>query len=808
MSAGSPVVTTNNHATDEAQRLRALADLDVLDSAPEQAFDELAQAASLVCGVPISLLSLVDGNRQWFKARVGLPGVTETSRAVAVGAPAVRGEGLFEVPDATADPRFADNPLVTAGPEIRFYAGAPLRLDDGSQVGTLCVIDRVPRQLTPLQRQVLQHLATAAARALEARKLARRHQVSEARFRALSASSPLGVFATDATGGCTYTNAAWQSIYGMSGADSLGPGWCRTLHPLDRAAVFAEWQRTAELRRDFDQEFRVRHDDGSVRDVRCVARPVLDAAGRYDGHVGSVEDVSERVRQQRAIETERQRLAWIIDGTGAGTWEWNVQTGETRFNERWAQIVGRTLQELQPLSIETWSLLAHPDDLARSSALLAQHFGGESEIYECESRMLHRDGSWVWVLDRGRLLTRSPDGRPEWMYGTHLDITQRKRQEEALRKSQDLLDRTGRLAAVGGWELDVRSSELSWSEEMRRLHGVAPEFVPRLSTAIGFFAPEAQAPMQAAIEKAMAHGDPWDMELQLARADGRQLWVRSVGAAECEGGRPVRLVGALQDISARHAMDEVLEHKTAELKRSNEELERFAYVASHDLQEPLRMVSSYGQLLMRRHQAALHPEAQEFMRYMVEGGQRAQALIRDLLSLARLDSQARPWQPVALEMALAEALKTLRLRVQELGAVVTHDPLPTVLADARQIGQLMTNLLGNALKFCGDRAPVVHVGAVRDVNAWRISVRDNGIGIEPRYFERVFQMFQRLHLRGDYEGTGIGLTICKKVVERHGGRIGVESTPGVGSTFFFTLPDQGLGWGGLPARAPAERSGA
>ncbi len=420
MSSNPPRIT-------ESERLQSLAELEVLDSPPEKAFDALVQAAALVCGVPISLLSLVDSDRQWFKSNVGLPGVTETARSVAFCAHAIRGEGLFEVPDASADPRFADNPLVTAGPEIRFYAGVPVQLEGGSKVGTLCVIDRVPRQLTPLQRQVLQQLAMAAVQALEARQLARRHLVSEARFRALSAAAPLGVFATDASGACTYTNATWQSIYSMSEAASLGHGWSRTLHPQDRAAVFAEWQRTAELQRDFDMEFRVRHDDGSVHDVRCVARPVLGEDGSFDGHVGSVENVSARVHAQRTLESERQRLAWIIDATGAGTWEWNVQTGETRFNERWAQIVGRTLQELEPISIETWAQLTHPDDLARSSALLAQHFGDEREIYECEARMLHRDGSWVWVLDRGRLLTRTADGRPEWMYGTHLDISQRTR---------------------------------------------------------------------------------------------------------------------------------------------------------------------------------------------------------------------------------------------------------------------------------------------------------------------------------------------------------------------------------------------
>jgi light-regulated signal transduction histidine kinase (bacteriophytochrome) len=188
---------------------------------------------------------------------------------------------------------------------------------------------------------------------------------------------------------------------------------------------------------------------------------------------------------------------------------------------------------------------------------------------------------------------------------------------------------------------------------------------------------------------------------------------------------------------------------------------------------------------------------------MVDGGQRAQALIRDLLSLARLDSQARPWQAVALDNTLADTLQQLRLRVQETGATVTHDPLPTVLADARQIGQLMANLVGNALKFCGPAAPSIHVSAVREGSGWRISVRDNGIGIEPRYFDRIFQMFQRLHLRSEYDGTGIGLAICKKVVERHGGRIGVESTPGQGATFFFTLPDHAPGHGQAPAPGAA-----
>jgi PAS domain S-box-containing protein len=405
----------------------------------------------------------------------------------------------------------------------------------------------------------------------------------------------------------------------------------------------------------------------------------------------------------------------------------------------------------------------------------------------------------VWVHDRGRLVTRSADGKPEWVFGTHIDITVRKHQEEELRRQQDLLDRTGQLAHVGGWELDVASGQLRWSDEIRRMHGLAPGYQPDLATAINFYAPEARSQIAAAVELAMTQGTPWDLELPFLRADGTEVWAHSVGQVEFVDGRPVRVFGAVQDISERHALDQVLAHKTRELKRSNEELERFAYVTSHDLQEPLRMVTSYGQLLTRRHLADLKPEAQEFVAYMVDGGQRAQALIRDLLSLARLDSQARPWKSVALEATLTEVLRPLRLRVQETGAQVTHDPLPTVVGDPGQLAQLMANLLGNALKFCGKATPLVHVGAVREGSGWRISVRDNGIGIEPRYFDRIFQMFQRLHLRTEYDGTGIGLAICKKVVERHGGYIGVASKPGEGTTFFFTLPDHAQGVGASPA---------
>jgi light-regulated signal transduction histidine kinase (bacteriophytochrome) len=212
-------------------------------------------------------------------------------------------------------------------------------------------------------------------------------------------------------------------------------------------------------------------------------------------------------------------------------------------------------------------------------------------------------------------------------------------------------------------------------------------------------------------------------------------------------------------------------------------------VASHDLQEPLRMVASYVQLLQRRYQGRLDPAADEFITFAVDGAKRMQDLLNDLLAYSRVASRGKTVEPVDLQVVLHEALANLALTIRENDAQVTNDPLPTVRADRTQMVQLLQNLIGNAIKFRATEAPRVHVGVVRQDKAWCFSVRDNGIGMGPQYGERIFIIFQRLHSRSQYPGTGIGLAICKKIVEHHGGRIWVESRPGQGATFFFTLPD-------------------
>jgi light-regulated signal transduction histidine kinase (bacteriophytochrome) len=253
----------------------------------------------------------------------------------------------------------------------------------------------------------------------------------------------------------------------------------------------------------------------------------------------------------------------------------------------------------------------------------------------------------------------------------------------------------------------------------------------------------------------------------------------------------VQMLEQLQhELTERKQAEEELKQTAAELARSNSELEQFAYVASHDLQEPLRAVAGMLQLLQQRYSARLDARADEFIGHAVEGASRMQILITDLLALSRVATRGAPFQPTDCAAILRDALANLAVAIKESGAVITHDPLPTIVADPTQLTQHFQNLIANALKFRGDEAPAIHIGVKSPQDEYLFAVCDNGIGMESQYFERIFAIFQRLHTRREYPGTGIGLALCKKIVERHGGRIWVESQPGQGSTFYFSLPDR------------------
>lgn len=540
----------------EQARLKAVSGLDrPLAAAPEPdaALNSLVEAAALVCGTPISLVTLVGEDKQWFKAQVGLNGVHETSRKVSFCAHAILQDQVFEITDAQRDARFAANALVTGAPGIRFYAGAPLTMRDGQKVGALCVIDTQPRQLTDDQRRILLELSQVASHILETNRAASYHSMVATEWKTLNHLAPFGLYAANAEGQFTHVNPKWLEIYGLTEAQSLGHGWSRGLHPEDRVRVGRSWRDIVTTGAIFDQEFRVVRAEGEVRTVRSVARRVTGDDGTVVGLVGSAEDVTQARDQARLLDERRERLNLIVEATGVATAEWNMQTGEMRLSPEWAALTGHDLHELQKPTRQVVSEIVHPDDRDRVLQAVAPGNLTSSGSFEIEYRKQHKLGYWIWVFSRSKLVTRTADGKPEWFFSSQFDVTERKKADERLRQSERLLSKTGEVAGVGGWELDLETMALAWTAETRRIHGVSPDYVPDLATAIDFYAPTSRPVITSAVEIAIASGTAYDVELQLVRTDGSAIWVRAVGSVETMDGKPRRLYGAFQDISDRVA---------------------------------------------------------------------------------------------------------------------------------------------------------------------------------------------------------------------------------------------------------------
>lgn len=342
---------------------------------------------------------------------------------------------------------------------------------------------------------------------------------------------------------------------------------------------------------------------------------------------------------------------------------------------------------------------------------------------------------------------------------------------------------------------DVRGAVLLWNPAAERIFGGGPcdaspaawpeayhVFLPDRET----LCPADQFPLARAIRGESA--GPIKLFLRNESVP-KGIWISiNAGPLQDDRGTVQGGIAVIRDISEQERAREVMAQQQQELERSNRDLEQFAYASSHDLQEPLRAVSGYCQLLARRYASQLEPKAAEYIAEAVDGARRMQALIEGLLAYSRVGRHGNPIVATDSQAAFDQALANLEAAIAECDAVITHGPLPIVPADGVQLVQLFQNLIGNAVKYRGDRQPEVHVAALRREKDWLFSVRDNGIGIEPKYTNRIFVIFQRLHTRSEYPGTGIGLSLCKRIVEHHGGHIWVESEPGVGSTFFFTLP--------------------
>lgn len=786
----------------EKVRLQSLQSLNVLDSGEEGEFNAIVQAASLVCGVPMSFISLVDADRQWFKAGVGLPGVTETSRDVAFCAHAIHQDGLFEVEDATLDPRFSDNPLVNDDPHICFYAGATLTLSDGTNAGTLCVIDSKPRRLNDTQRAILKQLAIVVTKALEQRRVSKNEKrltEQNTYVTSILEQSNDAIISLTTDGIVTYWNNAAELMFGYQASEVVGGSLKKlivkseeneaafekllkgieegfrydgvhyhqdgraiavsvslspTFDPegnlvgatkivrditdqkrsdqlllertlaikeqerltdqmiegqgvatfmIDAQHIVVKWNKACEILtgvmaedvlgkaeawKGFYRASRPTLADlvvdnhkqkvadyypiegpselagsgwhaetwftdlsGARRYIIFDATTIKDTSGKVIGALETLQDITKDKLIEQAFKEERESLALIIEGTRAGTWHWNHITNEYSFNKIWAEMLGYTLKALEPQNVETWKKLIHDDDNDTITKKLDKHFSGESDMYEAEFRMRHLSGHWVWVLARGRVLSWLKNGQPEWLHGTHTDITERKTLE-------------------------------------------------------------------------------------------------------------------------------------IDLQQAYNNLEEFTSVASHDLKSPLRGIADLVEWIHED----LGTDVEESVKHNLNRVQlrvkRMEALIDDLLQYSRSGKTSEETQLIDPNAILTEVLNGLEIppsfNVSTTGKVKPFTSYETPLRT------VLRNLLSNAVQHHDKEGGNIELTIALKKEFVVFEIKDDGPGIAKAVQERVFKLFQALSK--SKEASGIGLAVSKRMAEAHGGYIELESDEGAGALFRVWWP--------------------
>jgi PAS domain S-box-containing protein len=566
-----------------------------------------------------------------------------------------------------------------------------------------------------------------------------------------------------------------------------------------------------------------------VRYYQTRVVPELGADGTVAFILCATRDITERKQIEESLRLAQARLHHLLTANPSVIYSCKT-SGDCRttfMGENVTSMLGYEAREFLS-DCNFWTDRLHPQDAEVVTAKLSELQAAKCQALEY--RFLHKDGTYRWMYDQVQVV-RDAQGNPLELVGSWTDITERKQAEASLqyrvvleqligdisthflnlppaetdRGIQQALHALGELLGV------ERTYVFRFAESgatMDNTHEwVAPGIEPRTcrwqNVPVG-----ALSPVWDTIKRGEVLAQSRATEEFQLQGIQSLLYVPLVAAGEvvgfigCDAVRSVktwtedhiallRIVGEIfvTAIERRRFLAE-LELRAADLARSNAELEQFAYVASHDLQEPLRAVTSYTKLLSKRYSGQLDAKAEEYIAFAVEGATRMQQLIKDLLMYSRVGRRGNELVPVDFVAVFQAAVANLEVAVAESGATLTHGELPTVKGDFTQLVQLVQNLLSNALKYRSDLAPVIHVSAYRQNGNWRFAVRDNGIGIDPKYSDRIFQVFQRLHTRDEYPGTGIGLAICKKIVERHGGRIWVESAPGQGSTFYFTIPGE------------------
>jgi PAS domain S-box-containing protein len=577
-----------------------------------------------------------------------------------------------------------------------------------------------------------------------------------------------------------FWNKSAERLYGWNKEEASGRVTHDLLHTVFPSPI--EDIEAEVLRKGYwEGELIHQKRDGTLLTVSSRWAVQMDGSGKPVGTLESNRDISQRQREDKRFRglMEAAPDAMVVVNQTGEIVLLNVRA-EEQFGYRRDELLGKPIEILIPPRFrghhpgQRNSFLAHPQVRAMGQGL--ELFG------------LRKDGS---EFPAEIMLSPLENAEGTLVTAAIRDISIRKAAEENLRQSEERLSLVvTNVTDYAILMLDLDGRVVTWNEGAERIKGYRAEEILGRDFACFYTAEDIANGVPARELAKVTENGRSEQEGWRVRKDGSQFYANVVITALRDKSGKLRGFGKIaRDITERIRTEEHRAKIAGELKRSNDQLEQFAYVASHDLQEPLRMVASYTQLLAKRYKGRLDSDADEFIDYAVDGCNRMQSLIRDLLAYSRSGADSKVLQKVSAESALKEALTNVRAAMEDSGAMVTHDLLPDLMTDETQLVQVFQNLIGNAIKYHRAAAPLIHVSAMKNRDKeWIFSVRDNGLGIAPQYFERIFIIFQRLHGKQEFGGTGIGLAICKKNLEQLGGRIWLESQLDKGSTFYFALP--------------------
>lgn len=751
----------------ENLRLASLNSLRVLDSEPEAQFDAITKLASSLAGCPISLISLVDDDRQWFKSNYGIDEF-ETPREISFCGHAIESDEVFIVEDARDDERFHDNPLCLSSPHVIFYAGIPLKLSDGFNIGTLCVIDHKPKKLNATQIEQLEILAHQVVNLLELRLM--RIQSSE-----ILKAIKVGSFIIDVTTGEKTHSDSLFDVF---------PKLNRIKKPLIHTLVHSEdVQRLKQCREeaikngeDYKVEYRtLTEKKDEYRWVGETGKAIKNKAGKVVTLNGICQDITALKLKEVELNNSNTLLKLALDGGDTGTWDWFIDEDRVVYDRGWAALFGIDFNKMK-MDFSTWQERVHPDDLGMCFKAINDYLEGKSEKYEVIHRMKHSSGKWVYTRGKAKISARDKNGKPIRLTGTQVDMTEVIENELKLEEMYETLQRTERNAKIGSWTIDLNTGEPWLSDESYRIYGLEIGSDFETEKGITFYHPDDQPRIIKYVNDAIEKQIPYSDEFRFITAKGENIWVRASGQYFEDKAKGIkRLEGSFQDITIQ---------KQAEMAK-----DEFLSVISHEIRTPLTSIIGLSEVMAEK---KYDDETIDCVQSINIAGHTVLTLINDVLDFSKLKNGRVSILTTDgdLEDFLEETIKLLEIIARNKGISLELDTdikNSNVKCDFVKLRQVLINLLSNAIKFT-DQGGVQLLVREKSAGEFYFEVSDSGCGMTEEFLPKIFNVFEQDHnSKKVHAGTGLGMNISQRLIFLMESEIHVESKLGVGSKFSFTI---------------------